>query len=133
MFSKQKVLVVGGAGFVGSNLCFRLLDEGAAAVTVVDNLMSAEAENLPRDKRLRFIKGSIADDRVLQKREQTMTMCSTWPHIMATNQVSLILLPIMITIRLQLLNCANILRVSLLKSLFMHRQDALWPKKHMMT
>ncbi len=67
MFSKQRILVVGGAGFVGSNLCFRLLDEGASVVTVVDNLMSAEADNLPRDKRLCFIKGSIADDRVLQK------------------------------------------------------------------
>jgi nucleoside-diphosphate-sugar epimerase len=59
------VLVVGGAGFVGSNLTRRLLAEGAAAVTVVDNLLSAERWNLPQDERLRFVEGSIAADTVL--------------------------------------------------------------------
>jgi UDP-glucose 4-epimerase len=64
-FKDKKVLVVGGAGFVGSNLCYQLLHEQASHVTVVDNLLSAQAENLPKDKRLDFIFGSIADDRIL--------------------------------------------------------------------
>lgn len=58
-------LVVGGAGFVGSNLVRLLLKEGAASVVVVDNLLSAEPENLPEDERLTFLKGSITDDRIL--------------------------------------------------------------------
>ena len=66
-FSDQNILVVGGAGFVGSNLCHQLLEENAEAITVVDNLLSAEAVNLPEDKKLRLIVGSIADDRILAK------------------------------------------------------------------
>jgi len=64
-FKDQKILVVGGAGFIGSNLCYQLLSEDARSVTVVDNLLSAEIANLPKDERLHFIFGSIADDRVL--------------------------------------------------------------------
>lgn len=59
------ILVVGGAGFVGSNLCRRLLREGVASVVVVDNLLSAEEWNIPVDPRLRFRRGSIADDAIL--------------------------------------------------------------------
>ena len=59
------VLVVGGAGFVGSNLCRALLADGAASIVVVDNLLSAERENLPATTQLEFRQGSIADDRVL--------------------------------------------------------------------
>jgi UDP-glucose 4-epimerase len=58
-------LVVGGAGFVGSNLCLALLDRGIARVVVVDNLLSAERSNLPGDSRLEFREGSIAAPDVL--------------------------------------------------------------------
>ena len=61
----ERLLVVGGAGFVGSNLVRTALDRGAEAVVVVDNLLSAERENLPEDDRLEFVQGSIADDAVL--------------------------------------------------------------------
>jgi UDP-glucose 4-epimerase len=63
--TNARVLVVGGAGFVGSNLVRRLLAQGAAAVHVVDNLLSSEESNLPTDERVRFLCGSITDDRVL--------------------------------------------------------------------
>ena len=66
-YAQSKVLVVGGAGFVGSNLCYKLLENNVAAITVVDNLLSAEAKNLPADKRVNFVFGSIADDRILAK------------------------------------------------------------------
>lgn len=66
-FCNNKILVVGGAGFVGSNLCYRLLKDAPASIMVVDNLLSAEAENLPQDERVNFVLGSIADDQVLAK------------------------------------------------------------------
>lgn len=59
------VLVVGGAGFVGSNVVLALLDRGARRVCVVDNFLSAERENVPDDARVELVEGSIADDRVL--------------------------------------------------------------------
>jgi UDP-glucose 4-epimerase len=64
-FRGDRVLVVGGAGFVGSNLVRRLLSEEAGEVVVVDNLLSAERDNIPVDDRVQFIQGSIADQRLL--------------------------------------------------------------------
>jgi UDP-glucose 4-epimerase len=64
-FAGETVLVVGGAGFVGSNLVRNLLDGGAARIVVVDNLLSSERENLPGDDRVELCEGSIADDAVL--------------------------------------------------------------------
>jgi nucleoside-diphosphate-sugar epimerase len=58
-------LVVGGAGFVGGNLVRELLARDAGRLLVVDNLLSAERENVPDDPRVEFVEGSIADDAVL--------------------------------------------------------------------
>lgn len=65
----SKVIVVGGAGFVGSNLVKILLnDYPNIQVTVVDNLLSSEKENLPmEDKRLTFWQDSITNDAILNK------------------------------------------------------------------
>ena len=36
------------------------------SLTIVDNLMSSVMENLPKDSRLKFLLGSIADDKILK-------------------------------------------------------------------
>ena len=64
-FSGAQVLVVGGAGFVGSNLVHQILDQDPREVIVVDNLISSDVANIPADKRIRFVFGSITDDRIL--------------------------------------------------------------------
>lgn len=61
------VLVVGGAGFVGSNLVQVLLGSDLRSLTIVDNFLSAETTNTPRDKRVNLIVGSIADDHILRR------------------------------------------------------------------
>ena len=64
-FDGAHCMVVGGAGFVGSNLVLALLEAGAGKVVVVDNLLSADIVNVPQDTRIDFRLGSITDDRVL--------------------------------------------------------------------
>ncbi len=59
------VLIVGGAGFVGSNLTRRCLADGSRRVVVIDNLLSSEADNLPEDSRIELRIGSIASEDVL--------------------------------------------------------------------
>lgn len=68
-FKASKILVVGGAGFVGSNLANRLLSEDVGEVLIVDNLLSSEPENVPQSDRVVFWQGSIADDAILGKME----------------------------------------------------------------
>jgi nucleoside-diphosphate-sugar epimerase len=60
-----RVLGIGGVGFVGSNLVHTALGQGCERLVVVDNLLSAERDNVPGDRRVEFVEGSIADDRVL--------------------------------------------------------------------
>lgn len=54
----MKLLVTGGAGFIGSHLTERLLTEGHA-VRVLDNLSTGRRENLPSDPKLEFVEGDI--------------------------------------------------------------------------
>jgi UDP-glucose 4-epimerase len=44
-FSRKRILITGGLGFVGSNLAIRLVEEGAA-VTLVDNMIPRQGGNL---------------------------------------------------------------------------------------
>ena len=61
-----KILIVGGAGFVGSNLCNYILDIcNPKEILIVDNLLSSDICNVPNDPRVRFVFGSIADDKIL--------------------------------------------------------------------
>jgi nucleoside-diphosphate-sugar epimerase len=71
-FKDQKILVTGGAGFVGSNLVRALLSTengqgqmGPREIVIVDNLLSAERVNIPDRLEITFIAGSITDDKIL--------------------------------------------------------------------
>jgi nucleoside-diphosphate-sugar epimerase len=65
-FTDSAILVVGGAGFVGSNLLNLLLTMRPRRLIVVDNLLSADISNLPERPEIDFRPGSIADDRILE-------------------------------------------------------------------
>jgi len=61
---KEKVLLTGGAGFIGSNVCDLLIDSGYEVV-VVDNLRSGKKENL--NAKAKFYPVDITDENALEK------------------------------------------------------------------
>jgi nucleoside-diphosphate-sugar epimerase len=60
----EKFLVTGGAGFIGSNICKRLVEEGCF-VRIVDNLLTGKKSNLDTfiDK-VEFVEADMGDDTV---------------------------------------------------------------------
>ena len=57
----MKILVTGGAGFIGSHLIERLLAQGHA-VRVLDNLSTGKRSNLPQHAELEFVQGDVGDN-----------------------------------------------------------------------
>ena len=65
----MRVLVTGGAGFIGSHLTDRLIADGHS-VTILDNLATGRMENLTAAQatgKLTFIEGSIMDGGLVEK------------------------------------------------------------------
>jgi UDP-glucose 4-epimerase len=59
-FQGKKILVTGGAGFIGFHLTKKLLDSGAD-VTIYDNMSNGKKENVQDNPKAKFIKGDILD------------------------------------------------------------------------
>ena len=65
--SKVRILVTGGAGFIGSHLCERLISDGHS-VTAIDNFSTGAASNLTNIKEndsFTLVEGSILDTQIL--------------------------------------------------------------------
>ena len=62
MAQLDKVVVTGGAGFIGANLCRHLVDTGAATeVVAFDNLSTGFAENVAAIPGVQLVEGDILD------------------------------------------------------------------------
>ena len=67
----MKVLVTGGAGYIGSHTCVELLESGYEVV-VIDNLCNSNPKSLERvqeltGKTLKFYEGDVRDEALLKK------------------------------------------------------------------
>ncbi|MCD6235506.1 MAG: GDP-mannose 4,6-dehydratase, partial [Thaumarchaeota archaeon] len=86
MENADKVLVTGGAGFIGSHLVDYLMDRGFS-VTVLDNLSSGRTENIARwigNPRFKFIRGDLLNYADLEK---SLEGCGTVFHLAADPEV----------------------------------------------
>ena len=73
-----KILVTGGAGYIGSHTCLELLNTGHEVV-VLDNLSNSSVESLNRvqqlaQKSLKFVEGDIRDSQILDRIFQENTI-----------------------------------------------------------
>jgi len=84
-FNGRKVVVTGGAGFIGSNLCKKLVELGAE-VTVFDNLYSGNIERIQDliDNGLKFVQKDIRDATAIQ---EVTKNCKTIFHLAAQTSV----------------------------------------------
>jgi UDP-glucose 4-epimerase len=65
----MQVLITGGAGFIGSHLVERLLQQGDR-VRVLDNLSTGKVENLPTSTMVEFVRGDIRDPATVERSMQ---------------------------------------------------------------
>ncbi len=65
-FSGKTVLVTGGAGAIGSNLCRTLSQMDTKKIIILDDLSSSYKWNIPVNPKVVFIKGSVLDDEKLK-------------------------------------------------------------------
>lgn len=65
-FEGKKVLVTGGAGFVGSNLTERIAASGGK-VTVLDDLFTGSLDNIDSGTEYKFIEGSVTDEKLISQ------------------------------------------------------------------
>ncbi len=66
-FQNKRVLVTGGAGFIGSEVVSQLLTNGYF-VTILDNFSSGKKQYLPKsNKKLKIIRGDIRDKKSVKK------------------------------------------------------------------
>jgi len=79
-----RILVTGGAGFIGSHLVDALLGKGYK-IRVLDNLSTGKVANLPAgNPDLELLVGDVADSAVV---EQAMVDCSAVVHLAAVASV----------------------------------------------
>ncbi len=82
--AESRVLVTGGAGFIGSHLVDALLARGHA-VRVLDNLSTGKRNNLPLDNpRLELVVGDVADAAALRA---ALAGCTAVAHLAAVASV----------------------------------------------
>ncbi len=66
-YNGKTILITGGAGCIGTNLCRKLAELNAKRVIILDDLSSSYEWNIPTANNIEFVKGSILDDEMLKR------------------------------------------------------------------
>ena len=108
----MKVLVTGGAGFIGSHVVDRLVKDGYA-VRVIDDLSTGRLDNIKghlSSGRVDFVKGDIRDASLVRKRLDGVSMVV---HLAALTSVPFSVENPDLTFDVNLLGTLNLLRSSI--------------------
>ena len=65
-YNEKRILVTGGAGFIGSEVVSQLIKKNAM-VTVIDNFSFGKKQYLPKKNNLKIIEGDITDEKVVSR------------------------------------------------------------------
>lgn len=104
-------LVTGGAGFIGSHLCERLISEGRS-VCVLDDLSTGSIENIEKllsSSRFKFIQGSVLS---IETVNRSVDMCDEVIHLAAAVGVENVINKPVETIETNVSGTENILRAA---------------------
>lgn len=66
-YADKTILVTGGGGAIGSNLCRALAELGAKEVIILDNMSAAYEWNIPSLTNITLVQGSITDEVMLKR------------------------------------------------------------------
>lgn len=66
-YKDKVILVTGGVGAIGANLCSALSDAGSKLVIILDDLSSGYTWNIPKRKNIIFIRGCVTDDIIIKR------------------------------------------------------------------
>lgn len=75
----KKILITGGAGFIGSNLANKLAEEGKN-VSILDDLSTGSKKNLIQHQKIDFFQGSVNNPNKLEK---AISGCDKIVHLAA--------------------------------------------------
>jgi UDP-glucose 4-epimerase len=108
----ERILITGGAGFIGSHLSEAFLDDGAS-VAIIDNLATGRWENVERlakHPRFRFAVADIRDEVVL---DRMVSEADTVIHLAAAVGVQLIVQDPVHTIETNIMGTEAVLKAAL--------------------
>jgi UDP-glucose 4-epimerase len=66
-YQDSTILITGGAGAIGGNLCRKLSSFAVKKVIILDNLSSSYEWNIPKADNIMFVNGDILDDAILKR------------------------------------------------------------------
>jgi len=105
---KGKILVTGGAGFIGSHVVCKMLRAGYY-VNILDNFSTGKKRNIPVDERVKLFKGDIRDPLVVDLAAQG---CAVIVHLAAIVGVEEVIAQPLETVEVETIGTHNVVRAA---------------------
>jgi len=105
---KKKILVTGGAGFIGSHVVYKMLKAGYA-VNILDNFSTGKRTNIPINEWVTLFEGNIRNPSVVDK---AVRGCSIIIHLAAIVGVEEVIAQPLHTVEVETIGTYNIVQAA---------------------